>query len=262
MFGLGGFTRSNPAKKPERQLFAPKKKPGEPSPPFKLISNEDIYRIIKRSKSDRAGEPVLLLKKGIEVEPEQLHRLMKNGVSPSQFRIRQADSEALPEAAAWGVFEGAAATNPLLEVSAGLVRTLRGRKRALVLDSEPKSMRRLTDCLFMCGFQLDNIHPVRIASSLNWALQKYLPHLLVVDYQLSGKQNGIQILQTMYPALSALEQVILTVPSLSTLPAWEVRRLQAFCESRNVSLLPKPLNRFALKQILDESIGELPFQAR
>jgi hypothetical protein len=255
MFGLGGFGRSQPVKKPERPLPARQAEPDE-SPPFTLVSIEDIYRVIKRLKTDRSGEPVLLLKKGIEVEADQLPRLMKNGANPSQFRIKQADGERLSQFATASALESAQVTNPLFEVPAALARTLRSRKRALVLDVEPKSMRRLMDCLFMCGFQLDNIHPVRIPSSLNWALQKYRPHVLVVDYQLSGKQNGIQVLQTMQPSLPFLEQVILIVPPLATLHGWEVRRLEAFCKNRSIFMLPKPVNRFTLKQILDESIRD------
>lgn len=253
MFGMGGFGRSAPVRKPVRPLFDKQELPEESSSPFMLVSIEDIYRAINRLKTGRMGEPVLLLKKGIEVEATQLPRLMKNGANPSQFRIKSADGTVSEEVTA-DSFAGLPVTNPIFEAPASLVRTLRSRKRAIMLDSDQKSLRRLTDCLFMCGFQLDNLHPVRLSSNLNWALQKYMPHVLVVDYHLSGKQNGIQVLHMLQPALPSLEQVILTTPPLQTLPGWEARRIETFCENGNVYLLPKPVNRFALKQILDEAI--------
>lgn len=255
MFGTRLFDRLMPGRRADYPLFEKPKLVSESStdlqgavssPSLTLVSAEDIYRAGGR-ESGRAGEPVLLLKKGMEIEATQMPRLMRNGVKPSQFFIKPTDGDAQ----ALENFSGFPVTHPLRETSAGLAKRIRGQKRVLMLDTDSKSMRRLTDCLFMCGFQLDNLHPVRLASSLHWALQKYLPHVLVVDYRLGGKQNGIQVLHAIKPVLPTLEQVILTAPPLHTLPGWEARRVEAFCEAGNAYLLFKPVNRFALKRILD-----------
>jgi CheY-like chemotaxis protein len=148
-------------------------------------------------------------------------------------------------------------SNPILETPANLVRAIRIRKRVLILDPDQKSLKRLIDCLFICGFQLDNLHPVRMAASLDWALQKYMPHVLVVDYRLSeGQQTGIQILQGLQSVLPFLEQIILITPPLQMLSEWEARRVKSFCQVWNVKALPKPVNRFTLKQILDQAIRD------
>lgn len=261
MFGMDLFHRSTPVKKSlrpqfEKQQNAPEETPSDES--FMIVSVEDIYRAINGLNRGRPGDPVLLLKKGIEVQATQLPRLMKNGADPSQFRLKAADgTESFvsdPVVPMTNVMSMSSMTHPLFEAPASLVRALRSQKRVLILDPEQKSLKRLIDCLFMCGFQLDKLHPVRMASSLHWALHKYTPHVLVIDYRLSEKQNGIQILHNLQGVLPSLEQVILTTPPLQNLSSWEARRIESFCENWNVHLLPKPVSRFALKQILDQAI--------
>ena len=136
--------------------------------------------------------------------------------------------------------------------------TIRNAKRVLILEPDSKSLKRIMDCLFSCGFQLERLHPVRIISSLDWALRKYTPHVLIVDYRLSGNPDGIQLLQELRPVLPVLERVILMTPPISKLSEREDERIDAFCNTWRIRRIAKPINRFSLGLAL-ESIHSAAF---
>ncbi|HEY9746333.1 MAG TPA: hypothetical protein V6C99_08960 [Oculatellaceae cyanobacterium] len=227
-----------------------------PTPVFTLISQENIYRPRNPELAGHARKPVLLLKKGMEITANLLPKLVRNGADPAQFLIKSDDGKLTP---ASFMSSPLSDTNLQTDAPTSLVRAIRSKKRVVLLDPDTKSLKRLTDCLFTCGFGLDNLYPVRMASGLSWALQKYAPHLLIVEYLLPGKQeNGLQALRELASVLPFLEQVILVAPPLQSLSDEESWEIQAFCRQWNVKTLSKPVNRFALKQILDQGIRELP----
>lgn len=248
MFGLGGFSpRFVQAAEDDAAL------------PVILVSTEDIYRALNKRERNRQMEPVLLLKKGLEVAATQLPRFIKNGANPSQFRIKPLDGEPMVDDASAETTQSPAQspmTNPLRGFPASVVKAIRSRKRVLMLDPDQKSLKRLIDCLFICGFQLDNLHPLRVPSSLTWAINKYTPHVLVVDYHLSDAQNGLYLLQQVPSILDTVEQVILTIPPRQELTPGQFQQIEAFCSLRNVKILPKPVSRFTLKVILDRMLCE------
>src|SRR4051794_33638591 len=54
-------------------------------PPGTLVSTEDIYR------ENKGMAPILLLRKGYEVAPEELPRFIRNGARPHQFLFKPDD---------------------------------------------------------------------------------------------------------------------------------------------------------------------------
>lgn len=113
-------------------------------------------------------------------------------------------------------------------------------------------MKRLIDCLFICGLQLDRIHPVRVSEHLSWALEKYRPQLLVVDYHLQGGQNGLETLTALHK-LPGVEKIILTLAPHPILSEAENRLIEEFCREKDIKILSKPVSRYSLNRILQDS---------
>ena len=187
-----------------------------PADSVTLISTEDIYR-----------EEVLVIKKGYELEIDELPRLIKHGASPNQFALK--GHTPLAEEVVNGH------TNPILRMS-------RSQKPVLVLDADQRSLKKTIDCLFVCGFNLSRIHPVKIAANLDWAMQKYAPQILVIDYE--QLQNAPEILHAVRQ-YGKLEKIILTISSQDAEPA-----ILKWSGGQTVQVLPKPVNRFAMNQLL------------
>lgn len=244
MFGFRGFTR----------LGQPRFTTGQPNvessdrPVMVLISQEDIYR------KSKGSEPVLLLRKGCEVEAGDLPKFIKNGARPHQFRLKYPDEAAvlLEEPTDFDQIHQALemVTNPITQ-SESLLRFQRSQKRVLILEPDARSFKRLMDCLFVSGFNLGLINPVGSPQGLAWTLEKHQPHILIVDLDLGKKQNGLELLLSLNRP-SHLEQVILTLPERSQLNEAQQNVFYRLCEQKNIKILTKPVNRFALKALLNE----------
>ncbi len=195
--------------------------------PVTLVTKEDIYR-----------EQVLLVKKGYEVEMDDLPKLIKNGAKPSQFTLKMTEEEAARELLGH--------SNPILQLA-------RSQKHVVVLDPDQKSLKRTIDCFFVCGFSLSNIHPVRLSAHLDWTLRKYQPQVLVVDYDLLDGQDGLSLLNALQrPA--GMEQVILTLPA-RTFSSEEERLILELSNRNHIRILKKPVSRFALNRLLASPAG-------
>lgn len=215
-----------------------------------LVSREDIYR------NDLAGEPILLLRKGFELTPEELPRFLKSGAQLHQFRHKHSEE---PLRSVYQKPQRSEASKPLSRgASNPLERELPPRelparglkqKRALIVEPEQKSLKRLIDCLFICGLKLDRIHPVRVVSSAPWAVDKYRPHILVADYSLPGSIDGLTLLQA-FSELSYVETLILVVSPTIVLSPEENASIEAIGQQKTVKILSKPVNRFEMQRIL------------
>lgn len=219
-----------------------------------LISKEDIYR------ENRGLEPILLLRKGYEITTEELPRLIRNGARPHQFQFKTQPelldySESLQPRNAHEPQERplkkSVSLRPLASMDVG-----QHKKTVMILDPDQKSIKRLVDCLFICGLSLNRIHPVRMSDHLSWTLKKYKPQILFIDYNLSGQQTGLDILESLPEILmgqTGLETVIMTLSQNSNLTEAEKRLIAMFCETKNIAVLEKPISRFALKRIFSST---------
>ena len=211
-----------------------------------VISREDIYRQMP------GADPILLLRKGFELSMDDLPRFLKNGAKMHQFSYKHS-AEPLRKVASRPErptqdrpLSRNGMGNPILERR---YSPLVG-KRALILEPDQKNLKRLIDCLFICGLKLDRIHPVRMTSNITWALEKYRPSILVIDYHLPGSIDGLSMLQA-FSELSYLETLILTINPDQILSEEENDMITALCREKQIKLLTKPVSRFALHRLLD-----------
>jgi hypothetical protein len=214
------------------------------------VAKEDIYY-------QKGSHPVLLMKAGHSVETSSIPRLLKFGIRPEQFLLEE-------KPATQEVFQDAvAALPPEARVMSGLDGVelqpppqffQRGAKnKILIQDSDDRSIKRLTDCLTACGIPLANIHPVPVLETLFWAVEKYQPQVLFLDFtpyafdsptrQSLGKTME-QLKQ--YPCL----QRILITTQLPPEQEGLRQEMLALGEYFGASVLFKPLNRFVLKEAL------------
>jgi hypothetical protein len=214
---------------------------------FVLICQEDIFHPGSRRK------PILLLSKGQEISTRDLPKLIMHGVQPEQFRFKPEETEEIPfeevdekpfsQAVATAVEKTKAATVEAGGSSSIAWRPL-GKRRAhtvVILESDPKILKRLIDCLFVCGYDLNKIHPVGVAANLAWTLERYKPDLLIGCLSLLSASLNAETLKLLPP------QLVMTVPeSPGENSSTEVTLNNgtiAYC-------LYKPITRFALRQIL------------
>jgi hypothetical protein len=244
-----------------------------------LVSKEDIYR------NNRGQAPILLLRKGQEVAMENLPKLMQNGVRPEQFSFQYRQPEPVKQAP--GIRTGdsirerstdhsgsdipvadllkkreafkAAVSNPIMASLRTAIPAERAHKKVLILEPEQKCLKRLIDCLFVCGFNLEKIQPVRIPDHLSWSIERHHPNILMINYQLSGEKNGVALLKSLQRT-PGVEHIILTIDPYPTLPMAEEVALRKFCDEKAVKILYKPVSRFALNQLLNHRSPE-PFSA-
>jgi hypothetical protein len=236
----------SPAAKPAHALL----------PAGTLVSKEDIYR------ENKGMTPILLLRKGLEVSPDELPRLIRNGARAHQFLFKPAESHevaTLPSPASLphqlkshrrhDLIEELRPTPPLAYQP--LAADPLQKKRVLILEPDQKSLKRLIDCLFICGTSLDRIHTVRIQDHLAWALDKYQPQILIVDYALPNQKTGLELLAN-FTALPGIEKIIFTLAPDAPLTAAEIETLETFCPEKNIRILKKPVSRFTVSRILAE----------
>ncbi|MGE0201424.1 MAG: hypothetical protein AB7P76_10705 [Candidatus Melainabacteria bacterium] len=227
-----------------------------------LVSREDIY------SNDR--EHVLLMAEGTEFEPALLPKFMKYGVSPSQFYIRDLNAETGDE----GIEALAedetmpdprmrrAHSNPLSAVNnviTPLQRTIRQGYRVMVLDEDARHLGRLTQCLLKCGFNAAMIQPIRKAEHLGWALDKYCPHILLLNQRLQQRDaSGIDLIEQEIHGLQGAQQIILMVDPDDVPPA-EQDRFLSRVRALEVDVILKPVHRFALNQLFHEPENDAAF---
>jgi hypothetical protein len=217
-------------------------------PPGTLVCKEDIYR------ESEGMPPILLLRKGYEVSPSELPRFIRNGARPHQFQFKATDnpengllsqplthlpSQAFLEQVSTGTFDNLLQAPP------------RHKLRVLILEPDAKSLKRLIDCLFICGVSLDGIHSVRLPEQLAWAIEKYRPHLLVVGYHLSSGQTGLELL-TGFNSLYNVSRIIFTLEPDKVLGEVEKKAFESACPGPSIQLLKKPVSRFTVNRLLAE----------
>ncbi len=215
-----------------------------------LVSKEDIYRYSHDS------DPVLLLKKGCEVTSDALPNLIRHGAHPTQFnfqleselREEQEERETLPSFQRHRHHAIDPASNPIYNPPQ-TPKSARQQKRILVVEPDQKSLKRLIDCLFTCGFGLNNIQPLRVPDHLHWAIQKHQPEILFMDYTLHGGLKRLTLLQELAQN-STIEQIILTLPPQFVLKPREEDSLRKHCGEKHIRILPKPVSRFTLGNLL------------
>lgn len=217
-------------------------------PPGTLISREDIYR------ESKGMPPILLLRKGYEVSPTELPRFIRNGARPHQFLFKPADDlehNPLPQP-----FDRIPRQEFLEEISAGAFDTSlqtppRHKQRVLILEPDAKNLKRLIDCLFICGVPLDRIHSVRMPEQLAWAVEKYRPHLLVVDYHLPSGKTGLELLAG-FNSLYNASRIIFTLEANASLSNLEKKAFELAAPRLSIQLLKKPVSRFTVNRLLAE----------
>jgi hypothetical protein len=238
---------------PRNREVNPAALPAAALPSGTLVSKEDIYR------ENKGMTPILLLRKGFEVSMEELPRFIRNGARPHQFLFKPAES---PEIAS--LDSPGALPHPLKalhrhgmtdEFEASPYRSLgsnhREKKRVLILEPNQKGLKRLIDCLFICGIPLDRIHTVRLPEQLAWAMAKYRPQILIVDYALPNQQTGLALLAG-FTSLHGIEKIIFTVAPDEPMGDVEIQTLETFCPEKKIKLLKKPVSRFTVNQLLAE----------
>jgi hypothetical protein len=213
-----------------------------------LVSSEDIYRF------DLGLDPILLLRKGFELSPEELPRFLKSGAQLHQFHYKHSgQSLAKAPALAHGIHKRTGMGNSILATFKKPKKSTQvPYKQALIIEPDQKHLKRLIDCLFVCGVPLDQIHPVRVVSSVPWALEKYRPQILMANYELSNTINGLSLLQILAD-LSYVETLVLILPPHIALSTEEQTALQRINQKKRIKLLTRPVNRFDLQPLLDET---------
>ncbi len=213
-----------------------------------LVSSEDIYRF------DMGMEPLLLLRKGFELTPEELPRFLKSGAQRYQFHYKYSgQSLAKAPLPNQGMRKFPGMGNSILDPINKLKKSTQvPYKQALIIEPDQKHLKRLVDCLFVCGIPLDQIHPVRVVSSVPWAVEKYRPQILVANYDLSNTIDGLSLLQ-IFAGLSFVETLILIMPPHIDLSDEEEEALQRINQNKRIKLLTRPVNRFDLQPLLNET---------
>jgi len=200
-------------------------------PPGTLVSREDIYR------ESKGMPPILLLRKGYEVSPTELPRFIRNGARPHQFLFKPSEDleyKPLPQP-----FDTSLQTPP------------RHKQRVLILEPDAKNLKRLIDCLFICGIPLDRIHSVRMPEQFAWAVEKYRPHLMVVDYHLPGGKTGLELLAG-FNSLYNVSKIIFTLEANASLSNLEKKAFESAASRPSIQLLKKPVSRFTVNRLLAE----------
>jgi hypothetical protein len=212
---------------------------------FTLICQEDIFHPKSRRK------PVLLLSKGQEISTRDLPKLILHGVQPEQFRFKadEADEAAMEEAQVAGVLASTLENSKVpdgLEDAGSNSLTWRplGKRRTqtvVILESNPKILKRLIDCLFVCGFDLNKIHPVGVAANLGWSLKRYKPDLLIGSAPLLTEALNTETLK-----LLPTQLIMTLADTAGTQSLTQV----TLANGTVAHCLYKPITRFSLRQLL------------
>ncbi len=195
-----------------------------------LVSRDDIYD---------AEKTVLLLKAGTEISSADLPRLMRHGIKPGQFYLKDptvlpVDNSAVETGMSGmaGVYDSHdlhdATVDPDLlawtqanecddtpEESSSLSqygvihpvqRSIREEKSVLVLDGDSRNIQKTVRCLEACGFYIGKLHPVRKVDHLAWSISKYRPQILIIDFESNiDATNGSALAGDIFALLDAIE---------------------------------------------------------
>lgn len=219
-----------------------------------MVSVQDIYGAGLSGQSDRE---VLLLREGTEVDEELFDTLVKFGADPGHFAVKSLPQTFKPVVPSPQKSQMSSSRmlghSDLLFQSSHAVKAIRHQKRVMVLDNNHKSLNRIMDCLVHCGYFLGRIHPVRQSQQMLWALQKYQPDILLIDYELTDGPNGLTMVKnalTEYENYGLFfEQVVLMIPPNNQF----LNHVDAFIEeveTLGIDVILKPVNRFNLNRIL------------
>lgn len=235
-----------------------------------LVSQEDIYRPDQAGlQRDQKRQPILLLRKGQEIAAHDLPKLIQNGVRPDQVSFQYAENgtpfQLFDTAISTAAANKTAASTPVISASKKIEAPVsvpvtpvsnratppshppmgRHQQEVLILESDPKQMKRLIDCLFVCGFDLNRIHPLRISNHLSWALRRHQPDVLIADYKLFMAENREGELSPE----NTPPRIIITTDANAA--PFDLHQLQwPAHEDQIVQVLPKPISRFAVKRLL------------
>jgi hypothetical protein len=210
-----------------------------------LVSQEDIFR------PGRRKAPILLLSKGQEISAKDLPKLILHGVQPEQFRFKtEATAQALLAEEDSTMDAGQTMTELLTKTEPSTVRPWRspGERRnqtVVILEPDSKTLKRIIDCLFVCGFDLNRIHPVRMAANLNWTLRRYEPDLVITDAELLADGLSSES-HTLFPT-----QLIITFAG--PIPLKDAITEVRLTHGAIAQCLYKPITRFSLRQILAQT---------
>jgi hypothetical protein len=244
------------------ETAAPGPSDGLPLPPgVQLTSKHDIYN---------HDHSVLLIRAGQTVNAELLPKLLNFGVSPRDFSYvgtpaNQAQASATPialplPAARMPVTRPETHRELSPEVAAfaaGLQPPLTSpQRKILILDPDDRGIGRLTDCLVACGIPLHDIHPVRMVEHLTWAVRKYQPEMLFIDFNLGKGRHGFEVIR--YIADSGLDPAVVLTLQLMPEKVALREKILAAAETLHASVLFKPINRYDLYRILQRESMVLP----
>ena len=230
--------------------------------------DEDLYCLPDvRAHGTNDAEPVLLLKKGASMALSDLPKLLRNGVNIRQVSLQVHNPEtgeskplpkdippqALADLARFQQFDmsppGESQSVPAAPSSLQKPESARFR-RVMVVESDQKQLKRIMDCLFLCGFHPGQIHPVRMTRSLDWAVAKHQPDVLLVNYHLSPNATGMAMLAAIRKQLPPHAQIVVTLPIPSGRNPDENKLIQTLCADWNIQIVYRPMNRFALKKVM------------
>ncbi|MEM0950851.1 MAG: hypothetical protein AAGI66_01755 [Cyanobacteria bacterium P01_H01_bin.74] len=230
-----------------------------------LISKEDIYR------DNRGTEPTLLLKKGYEVSQNDLPRFIRSGAKPHQFSIKTGFRHLANKL-------GALNTAPILPpkkpenyglrvnrnrqlpgnkavdgnyASFDTQTKIHGKHNVLVMNTDDKLLKRTIDCLFKAGIRLNDIHPVRQSKHFVWAVKKYRPQTIVVNYNLPGSSvNGLNLLMMLHDVDPQRESRVLLLPNHQHYSDAEQKMITEVCQENAIELIKGTISRFVFKKLL------------
>ncbi|MBK8190337.1 MAG: hypothetical protein IPK79_07785 [Vampirovibrionales bacterium] len=212
-----------------------------------LVAREDIVVV-------QGGRSVLLARAGMSVSEELLPKLIRYGAEPSQFILE----ESAPTAAK----ASAPSLRPLRKQdessqASAMMNPVRSRPTQarnwhsiLVIESDERACRRVSDALTLCGVRSKDIHLARSGAHLQQALQAFSPSVLIVSDAIHPVTSIIAYLRRLREE-SCVERVGL-ISSLSRLQEAERRKLLALASGSGVHVLFRPITPFSLTPLLEE----------
>jgi hypothetical protein len=122
--------------------------------------------------------------------------------------------------------------------------------QVVVLEPDEKALKRLTHCLVACGIRESRIRSVRLPHHVGYAIDKYKPTLVFLDFMNGPDSMGVQTLRRLKP-LPCVQHWNL----LMSLPAEDLslrEKVKETLQKDNLSVFYKPINRFELLSMLNE----------
>ena len=245
---------------------------------YVLEAKEDIYA------AGRNG--ALLLRAGTRVEPLQLAKLLRFGVQPTQFIIKEesaSGSEQLTSNALWEldvIKEGTAtqqspdkppivkavpAKNPEPGMSIpfhhGGPSPLRHCPHHIVVyEPDERQLKRLMSILNGLGIPMSRIHPVRVFEQMASAVQAFKPGIIFVDTPLEPVSGYWQSLG-LWQDLPCVKQIITMLPGSCLHNVDSSKSIMQRLEKYDTTVCCKPLNRFQILTLLKLTVLDAVFSS-